>query len=231
MLSCVLSFQCSVLLVLPVIAHQHLIFLLLSLTLLAINPRLRYYRTYSTHYVHSDIDCQFFSTIISSQGLLAAPGPVPMSSSAPHAATVHIPQPRRHLEYSTGHRHSPSLEKKPTSKSSSQDDQDQSSIVKPKPKRSLRLPIVRDQYTDDEEEDEELSKLSANHLSAGLSDGPLGREQPFTPMVNREMLCSLVRYSFQQTEEQQLQFEQILRHEYGRKSKGWDGSSGMMRAS
>ena len=143
-----------------------------------------------------------------------------MSSSAPHAATVHIPQPRRHLEYSTGHRHSPSLEKKPTSKSSSQDDQDQSSIVKPKPKRSLRLPIVRDQYTDDEEEDEELSKLSANHLSAGLSDGPLGREQPFTPMVNREMLCSLVRYSFQQTEEQQLQFEQILRHEYGRKSKG-----------
>ena len=79
-----------------------------------------------------------------------------------------------------------------------------------KPKRSLRLPIVRDQYTDDEEEDEELSKLSANHLSAGLSDGPLGREQPFTPMVNREMLCSLVRYSFQQTEEQQLQFEQIL---------------------
>ena len=117
MLSCVLSFQCSVLLVLPVIAHQHLIFLLLSLTLLAINPRLRYYRTYSTHYVHSDIDCQFFSTIISSQGLLAAPGPVPMSSSAPHAATVHIPQPRRHLEYSTGHRHSPSLEKKPTSNS------------------------------------------------------------------------------------------------------------------
>lgn len=139
-----------------------------------------------------------------------------MSSSAPHA--VHIPQPHRHIlnADSNGHKHTPSLEKKPTSK---QDDQDQSSFVKPKPKRTLRPPIVRDQYTDDEE-DEELSKLSANHLSAGFSDGPLGREQPFTPMVNREMLCSLVRCSFQQTEEQQLQFEQILRHEYGRKSKG-----------
>ena len=39
-------------------------------------------------------------------------------------------------------------------------------------------------------------------------------------MVNREMLCHLVRNAFHQTEEQQLQFEQILRHEYGRRSKG-----------
>ena len=212
MLSCVLSSQCSVLLVLLVIDHPLLIFLLLSLILLAWDL-LNLHQRYSIHIVK-------FPVFIFSQGLLAAaPGPVPMSSSAPHA--VHIPQPRRHPlnPESTDHRHTPSLDKKPTSRST-QDDQDQSSVVKPKPKRTLRLPIVRDQYTDDEEDDEELSKLSASHLSAGLSDGPLGREQPFTPMVNREMLCSLVRCSFQQTEEQQLQFEQILRHEYGRKSKG-----------
>jgi hypothetical protein len=39
-------------------------------------------------------------------------------------------------------------------------------------------------------------------------------------MVNREMLCSLVRTAFKQTEEQQLQFEQMLKHDYGRRSKG-----------
>lgn len=88
--------------------------------------------------------------------------------------------------------------------------------MKAKPKRSLHIPLTKDR----DSEDEELMNLSANHLSAGLHDGPLGRTQPFTPMVNREMLCSLVRRSFRQTEEQQLQFEQILRHEYGRKSKG-----------
>ena len=38
--------------------------------------------------------------------------------------------------------------------------------------------------------------------------------------VCREMLCSLVRRAFKQTEEQQLQFEQMLKHEYGRRSKG-----------
>ena len=36
----------------------------------------------------------------------------------------------------------------------------------------------------------------------------------------REMLCSLVRRAFKQTEEQQLQFEQMLKHDYGRRSKG-----------
>ena len=49
---------------------------------------------------------------------------------------------------------------------------------------------------------------------------PFGRDQPFPPMVNRDMLCALVRRAFHQTEEQQIQYEQILRHEYGRKSKG-----------
>lgn len=39
-------------------------------------------------------------------------------------------------------------------------------------------------------------------------------------LLNREMLCSLVRRAFKQTEEQQLQFEQILKHDYGRRSKG-----------
>ena len=34
------------------------------------------------------------------------------------------------------------------------------------------------------------------------------------------MLCSLARRAFKQTEEQQLQFEQILKHDYGRRSKG-----------
>ena len=37
---------------------------------------------------------------------------------------------------------------------------------------------------------------------------------------HREMLCNLVRRAFKQTEEQQLQFEQMLKHEYGRRSKG-----------
>ena len=36
----------------------------------------------------------------------------------------------------------------------------------------------------------------------------------------REMLCSLVRRAFKQTEEQQLQLEQMLKHDYGRRSKG-----------
>ena len=39
-------------------------------------------------------------------------------------------------------------------------------------------------------------------------------------LLHREMLCSLVRRAFKQTEEQQLQFEQILKHDYGRRSKG-----------
>lgn len=52
------------------------------------------------------------------------------------------------------------------------------------------------------------------------SSSPTGREHPFSPMVNREMLYSLVRNAFQQTEEQQVNFEASLKHEYGRRSKG-----------
>lgn len=179
--------------------------------------------------------CMFvplFHYLTVAQGFLAVPVPVPMSSSAPQAtaAPLHVPQPLRHppppppSTSSDNRSHTPNLEKKATGRSSVplKDDshkQGQSASAKSKPKRSLRIPI-KDQYTDDEDdEDEELSRLS-DTFTAGFSDGPLGREQPFTPMVNREMLCSLVRCSFQQTEEQQLQFEQILRHEYGRRSKG-----------
>ena len=70
----------------------------------------------------------------------------------------------------------------------------------------------------EEEEDAEVSRLSQSQTMAAVD--PLGREQPFTPMVNREMMGLLVRKAFQQTEEQQLQSEQILRHEHGRRSKG-----------
>lgn len=66
--------------------------------------------------------------------------------------------------------------------------------------------------------DDEVIRLCQSRGSKYLE--PLGRDQPFPAMVNREMLCSLVRRSFNQTEEQQIQYEQILRHENGRKSKG-----------
>jgi hypothetical protein len=39
-------------------------------------------------------------------------------------------------------------------------------------------------------------------------------------MVNREMLYSLVRQAFKQSEEQQVNFESSLKREYGRRSKG-----------
>ena len=72
------------------------------------------------------------------------------------------------------------------------------------------------------DEEDEMVKLTSSSAKPGNSipGGPLDREHPFSPMVNREMLCNLVRSAFNQTEEQQLQFEQILRHEYGRRSKG-----------
>ena len=54
------------------------------------------------------------------------------------------------------------------------------------------------------------------------------REHPFSPMVNREMLCNLVRRAFDQTEEQQLMFEQTLRQEYSRRSKGEVWSVGVV---
>ena len=62
-----------------------------------------------------------------------------------------------------------------------------------------------------------ISQLFVLFLGAAKAGG---REQPFTPMVNREMLCSLVRRAFLQSEEQQVQHDQILRHEHGRRSKG-----------
>ena len=71
---------------------------------------------------------------------------------------------------------------------------------------------------------EMLSYKSQYHFLCAAKVG--GREQPFTPMVNREMLCSLVRKAFVQTEEQQVQHDQILRHEHGRRSKGEVGGGG-----
>ena len=69
------------------------------------------------------------------------------------------------------------------------------------------------------DEEDEMVKLISSSAKPGTSV-PSDREHPFSPMVNREMLCNLVRSAFHQTEEQQLHFEQILRHEYGRRSKG-----------
>ena len=48
----------------------------------------------------------------------------------------------------------------------------------------------------------------------------VGREHPFSPMVNRDMLLNLVREAFQQTEDQQASFEATLKQEYSRRSKG-----------
>ena len=69
-----------------------------------------------------------------------------------------------------------------------------------------------------DDSDDEVVRLCHSRGSKLLD--PLGREQPFPAMVNREMLCTLVRRAFNQTEEQQIQYDQILRHENGRKSKG-----------
>lgn len=57
-------------------------------------------------------------------------------------------------------------------------------------------------------------------MRSKVTNGVSEREDPFPPMVNREMLCSLVRRSFRQTEEQQMLFEQTLRQEYSRRTKG-----------
>ena len=72
----------------------------------------------------------------------------------------------------------------------------------------------------DSDEEAELVKLISAKPSSGSESTPTGREHPFSPMVSREMLYSLVRLSFQQTEEQQVNFETTLKHEYGRRSKG-----------
>ncbi|XP_019857507.1 PREDICTED: uncharacterized protein LOC109585810 isoform X2 [Amphimedon queenslandica] len=76
-------------------------------------------------------------------------------------------------------------------------------------------------FSDSEDENDELNDGALNRDSISAYCDPLGqRDHPFPPMVNRDMLCSLVRRAFNQTEEQQVQYEQILRHEYSRKSKG-----------
>ncbi len=75
--------------------------------------------------------------------------------------------------------------------------------------------------------DDEVVRLCHSRGSKLLD--PLGRDQPFPAMVNREMLCSLVRRAFNQTEEQQIQYDQILRHENGRKSKGEVSGWGLLQ--
>lgn len=72
----------------------------------------------------------------------------------------------------------------------------------------------------DSDEEAELVKLVNTKTSSGSDSSPTGREHPFSPMVNREMLYSLVRQSFKQSEEQQVNFESSLKREYGRRSKG-----------
>ena len=72
----------------------------------------------------------------------------------------------------------------------------------------------------DSDEEAELVKLVSTKTSSGSESSPTGREHPFTPMVNREMLYSLVRRAFRQSEEQQVNFESSLKREYGRRSKG-----------
>ncbi len=74
----------------------------------------------------------------------------------------------------------------------------------------------------DSDEELELVKLvpggaAGSQEVAGMASG---REHPFSPMVNREMLLSLVRDAFRQTEEQQINFEATLKQEYSRRSKG-----------
>lgn len=78
-----------------------------------------------------------------------------------------------------------------------------------------KLPAV-----DSDEEDELIQLTSNKNLVDPTSTDHLGREQPFSPMVNREMLGNLVRRAFHQTEEQQTNFEQMLKLENGRRSKG-----------
>ncbi len=70
----------------------------------------------------------------------------------------------------------------------------------------------------DQDSEDELAVINSG--KSNVTNGVSGREDPFPPMVNREMLCSLVRHSFGQTEEQQMLFEQTLRQEYSRRTKG-----------
>lgn len=72
----------------------------------------------------------------------------------------------------------------------------------------------------DSDEEAELVKLIPIKMSSASESSPTGREHPFSPMVNRDMLYSLVRQAFRQTEEQQVNFETSLKREHGRRSKG-----------
>ena len=96
---------------------------------------------------------------------------------------------------------------------------DSQSLVNGDASQLAKLPAV------DSDEEDELIQLTSNKQPNNLtSTDHLGREHPFSPMVNRDMLGNLVRRAFHQTEEQQTTFEQILKHEYGRRSKGEVGT-------
>ena len=92
---------------------------------------------------------------------------------------------------------------------------DSLSLVNGDASQLAKLPAV-----DSDEEDELVQLTSNKQPNDPTSTDHLGREHPFSPMVNREMLSNLVRSAFHQTEEQQTNFEQMLKHEYGRRSKG-----------
>ena len=78
-----------------------------------------------------------------------------------------------------------------------------------------KLPLV------DSDEDMELVKLVPHGIPSSEGEtSPTGREHPFSPMVNREMLLNIVKDAFQQTDEQQINFEATLKQEYSRRSKG-----------
>ena len=103
----------------------------------------------------------------------------------------------------------------PGSKRLSRRKRDSASLVNGDASQLAKLPAV------DSDEEDELVQLTSNKQPNELSAmDHLGREHPFSPMVNREMLGNLVRRAFHQTEEQQSNFEQMLKHEYGRRSKG-----------
>ena len=127
-----------------------------------------------------------------------------------------VEKPEEAVHSKLKHNKTPSHERRRSRKESIGDERDD------RKERSKKAGLRRYQSSgtneDSDYESDEVSRLSQNKKTTCLD--PLKRDQPFPPMVNRDMLCALVRRAFHQTEEQQVQFEQILRHEYGRKSKG-----------
>lgn len=94
------------------------------------------------------------------------------------------------------------------------------SKTKSKSRSSKRSSVIFSKLPSlDSDTEDELTSINALK-PRGSSTSSGEREHPFPPMVNREMLCGLVRRAFNQTEEQQLMFEQALRQEYSRRSKG-----------